>query len=99
MYFSVAKMYYADNALSVFHSTTEDITFENTPQTQYPWSGTDALIQCEASGDPVPTVWWRKQGEVIESGLSIIVFDLESKIFVASNLCPTAWFQDNYEIV
>lgn len=47
---------------------SEDITFEDAPPLQFPKIYTDAIIKCRVTGNPVPTVTWRHQGQKIENG-------------------------------
>ena len=53
-------------------SITEDITFDHAPSPQHPKNGTDSLIECRVSGQPVPTVSWKYRGQIIETGLSCV---------------------------
>ena len=44
---------------------SEDITFEHAPSPQHPAINTDALIECRAKGQPVPTISWRYTGKTL----------------------------------
>ena len=50
----------------------EDITFDHAPNPQHPAIHSDALIECQVSGLPIPDVSWKYNGLPIALGLLII---------------------------
>lgn len=55
--------------LRMLFTVTEEITFDEAPVMQHPTQFTDALIKCQVSGQPLPSVTWRYRGSRIITGL------------------------------
>ena len=53
---------------------TEDITFDEVPEQQYPKIYSDALIICKVSGQPTPRVSWRYRNQKVQPGTSLYLF-------------------------
>ena len=53
---------------------SEDITYDVAPTPQHPVQHENGQIQCEVSGQPIPTVSWRYRGRRIHTGVYIFIF-------------------------
>lgn len=45
--------------------SAEDITFDHVPNPQHPAIHTDAIIECQVSGQPEPLVSWKYNSKSI----------------------------------
>jgi len=48
--------------------SVEDITFDHVPNPQHPAIHTDAIIECQVSGQPQPQVSWKYNKRPLELG-------------------------------
>lgn len=68
----------------IFFSSTEPISFVDTPVVQSVEENETAVISCQVDGDPTPIISWLYNGEIIDGKCDFISKDMFSKILYLS---------------